>query len=117
MTVVTREERVTQYSRGFRDQSRGRSVLDTPLSRGMTAWICAAIYPPNSLDRDARHSVHKVRSRDVGCGTKGSTVGTRHPRQIAADQRQRQEHRPHLRRHMCEQLERRLEMLSASPAN
>jgi len=28
--------RVTRYSRGIRDESRRRGVLDAPLSRGMT---------------------------------------------------------------------------------
>ena len=34
--VIARLDRATRYSRGARDQSRSRSVLDHPLSRMMT---------------------------------------------------------------------------------
>jgi len=39
LSVVARLDRAIQYSKDAGDQSRGRGVLDTPLSRGMTAIL------------------------------------------------------------------------------
>jgi hypothetical protein len=51
-------------------QSRSRGVLDTPL-RGYDG-VCAAILPAKLLRPRRAPQVHKVRNRDVACGTKGS---------------------------------------------
>ena len=53
----------------------------------------------NARDRDARHNVHSVRSLERDARHERIAVRARHPLEIAGNQRQRQEHRPHLRRH------------------
>src|ERR1700722_12831847 len=45
-------KRVIQYSRDAGDCLRGRGVLDTPLSRGMTAVCEGAIAPTRSRNGD-----------------------------------------------------------------
>src|ERR1700693_4946868 len=49
-------KRVIQYSRDAGDCLRGRCVLDTPLSRGMTAVCGGAIAPPRSRNGDVNAS-------------------------------------------------------------
>ena len=43
--VIARLDRAIQYSAGGGDEPRGRSVLDAPLSRGMTAEKCDEAFP------------------------------------------------------------------------
>ena len=52
-----------------------------------------------------RESRRRLRHKGIG-------IRARYPLQIAADQRQRQEHRPHLRRHVREQIECGRKMLA-----
>ena len=65
----------------------------------------------NSCDRDARHSVHSVRSRDVDCGTNGSLsardIRCRSRRTSASGRNTGRTSRRHVR----QQRERRLQML------
>src|SRR5665213_2665973 len=52
--VIARLDRATQYSRGGRDQPRGRGVLDPPLSRRMTTCCRAGAVRSNVRSSETR---------------------------------------------------------------
>jgi hypothetical protein len=74
---------VTQYSRDVSDKPRGRGVLDTPLSRGMTAWGGREItaYLPNnrSTSQPSNPAAASGRADGLGGGADVRAGGGRYP--------------------------------------